>query len=154
MLLGMFGLVLVFAMGGCGQEEQQFSKGFRLPDGDPVVGKANFEALQCNRCHTVEGVTLADRDLPALPKIHLGGEIHKVKSYGELVTSIVNPDHVISPQYLKTLSEAEKERKIESPMLGFNEVMTVKQLTDIVSFLHERYRLIDPSTDEYFYVMP
>jgi hypothetical protein len=92
--------------------------------------------------------------LPALPKIHLGGEIHKVKSYGELVTSIVNPDHVISPQYLKTLSEAEKERKIESPMLGFNEVMTVKQLTDIVSFLHERYRLIDPSTDEYFYVMP
>lgn len=148
------GMILVFALGGCEREERQLSKGFRLPDGDEVVGKANFEAMQCNRCHTVEGVTLADRNLPALPKIHLGGEIYRVKSYGELVTSIINPDHIISPQYLKTLSEAEKERKIESPMLGFNEVMTVKQLTDIVAFLHARYRLIDPSTDEYFYVMP
>lgn len=148
------GMIFVFALGGCEREERQLSKGFRLPDGDEVVGQANFEAMQCNRCHTVEGVTLADRNLPALPKIHLGGEIYRVKSYGELVTSIINPDHIISPQYLKTLSEAEKERKIESPMLGFNEVMTVKQLTDIVAFLHARYRLIDPSTDEYFYVMP
>lgn len=152
--LSVLGAGLFLLVGGCGQEEKVISKGFRLPEGDIEVGKSTFVAMECNRCHSVEGVALPDRDLPALPKIHLGGQIHKVKTYGELVTSIIKPQHVISPQYLKMLSEEEKERGVESPMPGFNEQMTVKQLTDLVSFLHSRYRLIEPSTDEYFYVMP
>ena len=102
----------------------------------------------------VEGVKLPDRDLPALPKIHLGGKIYRVKSYGELVTSVITPQHVISPQYLKMLSDEEKEKGVESPMPVFNNEMTVKQLTDLVEFLHSRYLLIDPSGDEYYYVMP
>lgn len=139
---------------GCREEEKTYSAGFRLPEGDAAVGKVLFVEIQCNRCHTVEGVKLPDRDLPVLPKIHLGGEIHRVKSYGELVTSVISPQHVISPQYLKMLSEEEKEKGVDSPMPIFNEDISVKQLTDLVAFLHSRYRLIDPSGDEYYYVMP
>lgn len=150
-------LFLFFAVSfavGCREEERRYSDGFRLPEGDVAVGKATFVELQCNRCHSVEGVKLPDQDLPELPKIHLGGEIHKVQSYGELVTSVISPGHVISPQYLKMLSDEEKERGVESPMPVFNEELSVKQLTDLVAFLHSRYRLIDPSGDEYYYVMP
>jgi hypothetical protein len=77
-----------------------------------------------------------------------------VKSYGELVTSIITPQHVISPQYLKMLSEEEKAKGVESPMPVFNHDLSVKQLTDLVAFLHSRYRLIESSGDEYYYVMP
>ena len=62
--------------------------------------------MQCVRCHTVAGVELPDDDLHGLPKINLGGEIYRVKSYGDLVTSIINPQHVVSPKYLAILSDA------------------------------------------------
>lgn len=153
-LLIFLGLGALFFASGCREEEKLQSAGFRLPGGDPEMGKTTFVEMQCNRCHSVEGVKLPDRDLPALPKIHLGGKIYRVKSYGELVTSVITPQHVISPQYLKMLSDEEKEKDVESPMPIFNNEMTVKQLTDLVEFLHSRYLLIDPSGDEYYYVMP
>ena len=36
----------------------------------------------------------------------------------------------------------------------FNDELTVRQLTDLVAFLHDRYKLIEPGTDEYYYLMP
>ncbi len=153
-ILTVIGLGALILAGGCREEEKLHSAGFRLPEGDTTVGQTLFVEMQCIRCHTVEGVKLPVQDPQALPKIHLGGEIYRVKSYGELVTSVISPQHTISPQYLKMLSEEEKAEGVKSPMPIFNEDLSVKQLTDIVAFLHSRYRLIDPSSDEFYYVMP
>jgi len=139
----------------CGDKASKQSKGFFLPEGDVETGKTTFVGMQCNRCHTVEGVMLPDHDLPELPKIRLGGEIYKVKSYGDLVTAIINPQHTLAPQYLAMLSDEEKKAGTSgSPMLEFNRSMTVNQLIDLVAFLHSRYKLIDPVVNEYFYVAP
>ena len=53
----------------CGDKASKQSRGLLLPDGDIEAGKTTFVAMQCNRCHTVEGVMLPDQDLPELPKI-------------------------------------------------------------------------------------
>ncbi|HQW30128.1 MAG TPA: c-type cytochrome [Verrucomicrobiales bacterium] len=150
----MFALTVIFHA-GCGDNEvKRHARGVTLPEGDVETGKSLFVAMRCNRCHTVEGIMLPDQDLPELPKIALGGEIYRVKSYGELVTAIINPQHTVSPQYMAMVSEEEKKSGVESPMLGFNDSMTVHQLIDLVAFLHSRYKLMAPAADEYFYLMP
>ncbi len=112
------------------------ARGFRLPDGDVIAGKQVFLSLECNTCHTVEGVDLPP---PVEFNIHLGGESPRIKTYGELVTSVINPSHVISGKYKGQLEEG----KI-SPMPEFNNMMTVRQMIDLVAFLQPRYRLMVP----------
>ncbi|NNE91575.1 MAG: c-type cytochrome [Verrucomicrobiales bacterium] len=146
---------IAFLAIGCSEERKTHSRGFHLPEGDVEIGKTTFADMQCVLCHTVSGVELPDRGLPSLPKIAIGGEVHRVHSYGELVTSIISPEHVVSPKYLAMLSKEERAKEdIDSPMPVFNEEMTVQQLIDLVAFLHSRYQLIEPESDPYFYVMP
>ena len=57
-----------------------------------------------------------------------------MKSYGELVTAIIQPQHVVSPEYTAKLSEDQRKGTV-SPMPNYNGRMTVAQLTDIVTFL-------------------
>lgn len=112
------------------------SEGFRLPDGDAKKGEQAFLDLQCNRCHTVDGVELPP---PRVFKLTLGGETARVKTYGELVTSIINPSHVLSEQYKQQLADAK-----ESPMPDLTEEISVHQMIDLVAFLQSHYRLIEP----------
>jgi hypothetical protein len=44
-------------------------------------------------------------------KLALGGDTIRVKTYGELVTSIINPSHVLAVKYQQQLTDAK-----ESPM--------------------------------------
>ena len=55
-------LASLFALSGCDQEARMSSKGFRLPDGDPEVGREAFLRLQCHQCHSIEGM-----ELPKIP---------------------------------------------------------------------------------------
>ena len=80
----------------------------------------------------------------------LGGEVSRVKTYGELVTSIIQPQHVIDPKYLRTI-ETEKRANAESPMPAQNERMKVSQLIDIVAFLNASYKKAKPTYDDYHY---
>jgi len=66
--------------------------------------------------------------------------VYRVKTYGDLVTSISNPDHIISPQYLGPLNEDEPGT-LNSPMPDLTQSMTVAELIDLVTFLNSRYRL-------------
>jgi len=152
-------ILLLFSfslLGGCSTEHQTQSKGFHLPEGDVEVGKNLFVKFDCNWCHSVSGVELPDSGtLNKPPAIMLGGEVNQVQSYGELVTSIIDPEHVISPKYLASLSKKEKkEGEILSPMPGYNQEMSVEQLVDMVAFLHSRYRLIEPDLDDFYYTTP
>ncbi len=139
-------LLAVLGLMGC-NEGPRSGKGFRLPDGDSDKGKAAFVSLQCHTCHQVVGV-----DLPASPSkgqfnYFLGGEVTKLRSYGDLVTAIINPSHGLSPGFDKKKLEGAKL----SPMPEFNQVMTVAQMIDLVAFLHPRYKRLDPAP---YYPMP
>ena len=133
---------LVLLLFGC-QNTPKSSAGFRLPDGNMEQGKRAFIDLGCHTCHTVEGVT----DLPA-PTIQppvpvtLGGQIPFVKTDGELVTSIINPSHKIAAGLRPELVQ----RGEGSRMPTYGEVMTVRQMIDVVTFLQARYQVVRPGT--------
>jgi L-cysteine S-thiosulfotransferase len=131
----LLGGVMFALLPGC-EDSPKSSRGFRLPDGDAAKGKEAFLALQCHKCHKVEGVELP---APISFNLTLGGETVRVRTYGQLVTSIINPSHVVSAQYQKELTDAK-----ESPMPKFNHVMTVEQMIDLVAFLQAHYHLAEP----------
>ena len=128
-------------------EGPKTGKGFRLPDGDPEKGKAAFVNLQCHTCHPVVGVDLPTPPSKGQVNIFLGGEVTQLRSYGDLVTSVINPSHGLSPGFDKKKLEGSKL----SPMPDFNQVMTVAQMIDLVAFLHPRYKKLDPAP---YYPMP
>ena len=98
------------------------------------------------------GVELAKYEGDSSIALSIGGEVRRVKNYGELVTSIINPDHAVSQKYLTQLSSEERaDAKDDSPMPSFNTEMTVAQMIDIVSFLQSRYEEFVPEYDmDYF----
>ena len=90
------GLSLSFLLMPSGDAEQ--ARGFRLPPGDMEAGAQAFSDLNCAECHTVEG---SDRfsQIPENADLHvvLGGQVHVVKTYGELVTAIITEEGVFAP---------------------------------------------------------
>ena len=72
----------------------------------------------------------------------LGGPTTMVRSYADLTTSIINPNHAISERYRDQLL-LRTELPIDSPMPTPNlDTMTVRQLIDIVAFLDSKYELL------------
>ena len=64
----------------------------------------------------------------------------QVKTYGQLVTSIINPSHKLATGYAKeVVSEGG-----ESNMYIYNQHMTVQELIDIVMFLQPYYDVVVP----------
>ncbi|MEZ5277388.1 MAG: c-type cytochrome [Opitutaceae bacterium] len=125
--------------------------GLSLPEGDIDRGKAAFINLKCTECHTVKDVALPGPEKPSAIMMELGGVVFSVKTYGELVTSIINPEHIISPKYTR-LIDAENNAGSGLSMPDYNQRMTVAQLIDLVAFLHSRYQL-KPDTDYSTYQM-
>ena len=147
--------ILAAALVGCAEQDPMTVSGFVLPEGNLERGQAVFTTHQCHRCHTISNVELpawdAERPLPFT--IELGGKQTRVKNYGELLTSIVNPQHVVSRDYLRQL-DAEQAMDATSPMPNFNHVMTVAQLIDLVQFLHSTYERLVPDYRGYQYIAP
>jgi len=129
---------------------QKESKGFVLPEGDVGAGRQHFTALYCTDCHSIGDVAWAGPGDYGNPEIKLGGETTMLKTYGELVSSVINPSHKISQKTLtdQQLTSPEGTSKMEARC--FNEVMTVQQLVDIVAFLQSNYKLVRP-TNTYQY---
>lgn len=134
-------VVLLFAtvFSGC-YSEPMHERGFRLPDGDADRGRATFLALQCHQCHTIANI-----ELPLLPNldppyVQLGGDVSVVKTYGQLVTAIVNPSHRLTTDYAEELISENGLSK----MYIYNEHMTVQELTDLVMFLQPQYKVKTP----------
>ncbi len=145
--LPLAGLIL----SSCGDQGTRLGKGFRLPEGDLARGRAAFVELNCNRCHSVEGEEIPG--IAAGTGLVLGGKIQRVKTYGELVTSIIDPKHTLAPGYADRLDKTQRETA-ESPMPLYNQIMTVQQMTDIVTFLHSCYERLEPDYHPYIYYMP
>lgn len=122
--------ISIILLAGC--EE----RGFRLPQGDVEKGKAAFVVLQCNNCHRVAGVDLAPPVSTVATNVTIGGEVSYIKSYGELVTCVINPSHEFATGFKKSISA---DAGSLSPMPEYNNVMTVRQMVDIVAFLRSTY---------------
>ena len=129
----------ILAMGGC-QADRMSEQGFSLPEGDPIRGKDAFLYMHCHECHMIAGEELPRIAMADPPFVELGGTVSKVKTYGELVTAIINPSHKLAKGYpLEVVSNDG-----ESKMPVYNGFMTVQELTDIVMFLQPHYDVIPP----------
>lgn len=141
-------LLCAAALSGCGPKS---GLGFRLPDGDAERGKQAFVGLRCNACHKVEGTDVPFSDSGAA-SVALGGRTVRVKTYGELVTSIINPSHRIAPGYAPEQVTHGGQSLMTAAYL--NDVMTVQQLIDLVAFLQARYQVMPPPVSPYGYEYP
>jgi L-cysteine S-thiosulfotransferase len=117
-------------------------RGFHLPGGGIAKGREAFVQLGCNQCHSVKGVELAKPKVTSPVQVVLGGDVLRVKTYGQLVTSIINPEHVVSRRYREKLGDSAR-------MADFRNTMTVTQMIDIVAFLHSTYTKISPEYLDY-----
>ncbi|NNL55284.1 MAG: c-type cytochrome [Woeseia sp.] len=110
-----------------------------LPEGNAERGQQAFVALECTACHTVSGMELAAPEEFGPVTIALGGRVSKVKSYNELVTSVINPSHRLARNPFRQQIEEDGE----SIMPVYGDIMTVTQLVDIVTFLQSKYEGIE-----------
>ncbi|NNC64239.1 MAG: c-type cytochrome [Gammaproteobacteria bacterium] len=133
-------LSLAVLVAGCA-----YTPGVSLPiqEGDIARGRQAFIDHQCHQCHSIAGL-----NLPALAgagpvQLELGGEVIAVRSYAELLTSIINPNHIVSESYRQQL-QLEATVPLDSPMpMPHIDNMSVRQLIDLVAFLDSRYVLIE-----------
>lgn len=123
-------------------------RGFVFPEGDVARGRAAFAELKCVECHRVDGVAGLPAPTASLEKVVvLGGKVTRLKTYGELVTSIIHPTNTLSEKLPNRGIYLEEGKP--SPMRVVNDTMTVRQLLDIVTFLQPQYRGIEPQSAGY-----
>lgn len=138
-MIGIVFVLLLITTIGCRE-----SRGFVLPEGDVQAGKAVFVNLACNQCHSVADVIWQGEEGDT--ELKLGGETSTLKTYGELVTSIINPSHKIASRYLKEKVVVDGQSKMKI----YNEVMTVQELVDLVTFLQSEYELAVPENPYHY----
>lgn len=133
---GVVTVLAAISLGGCGSDSKG-SAGFSLPDGNAERGKVVYTELQCNACHTIKGVPQLEKASSTGISVSLGGETARIRTYGELVTSIINPSHRVARRDDAGMANKQGESK----MVVFNDVMTVSQLIDLVAFVQSNYEL-------------
>ena len=149
-LAGALACMTLLALAACTGDAKPV-KGFVLPQGDIAQGEQVFVDFNCHGCHTIP-----DKEFPAVDFeppfiLEIGGEVYRVRNYGELLTSVVNPDHIISMKYRAMLEQADREAII-SPMPYYGEEMTVAELIDLVEFLHAQYTKLQPQYYRGYYL--
>ncbi|MGI9285471.1 MAG: c-type cytochrome [Pseudomonadales bacterium] len=135
-LMVMFLVVFLSAVAGCSTGPDS-PRGFSLPKGDAERGQQVFVRMECTACHTVAGMDLPDPEEMLDVSLMLGGDVHQVKTYADLVTSIINPSHKIVTRYPREL--ATKDGVSKMPI--YNDLITVTDLIDLVTFLESKYVL-------------
>ena len=133
-------LVSIVALSGC-EADRMSEKGFSLPEGNTLNGREAFVYMHCHECHTVAGEEFPAVAMADPPFVKLGGTVTRVKTYGQLVTAIINPSHKLAPGYPVDVVTTDGE---SSRMPVYNGHMTVQELIDIVSFLQPHYNVYVP----------
>jgi L-cysteine S-thiosulfotransferase len=138
-----FALCLMFAgliLSGCDRLES--GRRLRLPKGSVENGKAAFITLKCTECHTVVGVDLPKPVVAPELVVELGGSVPRVRTVGDLITSIIHPSQAISWKMKRPAAG-----RAVTGMPELNDTMTVTQLIDLVRFLQPRYTEMLPPLD-------
>ena len=131
---------------GCAAPPPKSGKGFTLPEGDANAGKQIYVRFKCNACHKINGIDQisAPGEEPELT-ITLGGEVTRIQTYGELVTSIINPSHRLAKDYSVDAVSVEGQSK----MSVYNDIMTVTELSDLIAFVQSKYELLEYELTDY-----
>lgn len=123
-------------------EGRYSSASFHLPpDGDAARGKVAFVALGCNSCHAVVGVDMAAPTVQPPVPVVLGGEVVQRLSDAYLATSMIQPSYDLAPYPARQITSHGQSR-----MPSYADKMTIRQMTDIVTFLQAQYKVPKEST--------
>ena len=139
-------IVAIIALAGC-EADRMSEKGFSLPEGNAMNGREVFLYMHCHECHSIAGEELPVVALADPPFVELGGTVTRVKTYGDLVTSIINPSHKLAKGYPEELVTNEGQ----SIMPNYNGYMTVQELVDLVMFLQPYYDVYVPTYEYRIY---
>lgn len=142
--------IFLLGLSACGENGKPV-RGFVLPEGDIAQGEQVFVDFNCHGCHTIPDMEFPEVDFMPPFILEIGGEVYRVKNYGELLTAVVNPDHIISPKYIAMLEKAKRDTVI-SPMPYYGEEMTIAELIDLVEFLHAQYTRLQPQYYRGYYL--
>jgi mono/diheme cytochrome c family protein len=105
---------------------------FTLGKGDAAEGRALFVEIECYKCHEIKGekfpnVSADEKDVG--PELSQMAGMHPIEFFAE---SIANPDAVID-------ADAKEQGYVgadgKSKMPSFADVLTVKQLADLATYL-------------------
>ncbi len=144
-MLRLFVVVALGLMAGCDRGLKS-GRGFVFPEGDVARGQKAFVDMKCYACHRVDGVDGLPAPLVAAEKVVvLGGEVARLRTYGDLVTSVIHPSYQLSEKF----SDRANRKPGNSPMPKFNDTLTVAQMLDLVTFLQPQYRRLEPLYDSY-----
>ncbi len=134
-------LAIVFGAAALHACATDSGRGIHLPRGDADRGRDAFVELRCHVCHEVEGFE-PPTALVAQTRVKLGGQTARVKTYGDLVTSIANPSHRLARGYPPEAVTVDGVPLMS--LIYLNELMTVQQLVDVVAFLQAEYEVVPP----------
>jgi mono/diheme cytochrome c family protein len=129
------------------EADRMSEKGFSLPEGNALNGKEAFVYMHCHECHSIAGEELPTLAMADPPYVQLGGKVTRVKTYGELVTAIINPSHKLAKGY--PVDTVTNDGQSKMPL--YNGYMTVQELIDIVSFLQPHYDVFVPQYEYRIY---
>jgi mono/diheme cytochrome c family protein len=148
-ILALCAVTFLLSLGGCSEDHPV--KGFVLPQGDAESGLQVFTDYKCFHCHSVPGREFPEPEFEAPFILDLGGQVYRVQDYGELLTAVTNPDHILSPKYVNLQKQAGRD-VAHTPMPDFSEQMTVAELIDLVEFLHAQYSKLEPKYYRGYYL--
>jgi hypothetical protein len=149
-LLALCAVPMLLTLAGCSEEGGPV-RGFVLPQGDVQAGLQVFTDYKCYGCHTIAGQEFPELEFEPPFVIDLGGKVYRVRNYGELLTSVVNPEHIISQKYVNLQKQAGREVD-STPMPDYTGDMSVAELIDLVEFLHAQYSKMEPKYYRGYYM--
>jgi|GEM_PF-3479511 len=112
-----------------------------VPKGDASVGLSTFIDKGCYKCHIVGKTKLPELAIPAKLSIQLGGNEHRSWTRDQFAQAIMNPNHTIAPEYhIAKIVSGDKLGAENSTMLDFNEILKIKDLINLTTFLESIQR--------------
>ncbi len=107
-----------------------------VPKGDASVGLSTFIDKGCYKCHVVGKTKLPELAVPAKLSIQLGGNEHQSWTRDQFAQAIMNPNHTIAPEYhIAKIVSGDKLGAENSSMLDFNDILKIKDLINLSTFL-------------------
>jgi len=103
-----------------------------LPGGDASQGLATFETFGCHGCHAVAHAPGLPAPVSDTPGPVLGSE--ETKSISLMAQSILTPEHDIARRSTREARD-EIARSGSSPMTRYSDIMTLRELADVIEFL-------------------
>lgn len=109
-----------------------------VPKGISVAGKTLFIEKGCYQCHVAGDLEFPETVLPHTLLIELGSDEQAGWSRDDFARAILAPNHTVNPDYEKAMMAlGDNFKAVNSPMPGFNDILTVSDLVHIATFLEE-----------------